>query len=88
MAEKDDPRNRSLTGKEQAQERITVKKLEIQKEKIGLEKQLKETQIRDLQLDIEIVTENIGQIQNRIEQGKKLINGAKLKDIFPEEKNV
>ena len=76
--------NRSLTGKEREAERIAIKRNEILKKKLELEQEQLKNQIESLQLDIEAKGKQAEDVADRIAQGKRLVSGAKIIDVFPE----
>lgn len=84
--------DRCLDGKERENERINIKRVEIQIKKLGLEIDQANNQIDSINLEIEAKLKNIEELKVRVSQGKKLINGAKLKDVLaqakPEAKTV
>ena len=83
-----DPNDRSLTGKEQQQERITVKRVENAKKKADLEIAAHKAEIEKLNIDIEAKELAIVDMVDRIEKGKRLIGGAKIINVFPPAKPV
>ena len=78
-----DPNDRSLTGQEQQQERITVKKLENSIKKIEFEIWLNIIEKERLDLENEEKKLQIVNITERRDKGKLLIGGAKIIDVFP-----
>jgi len=79
-----DPTDRSLNGKEREQERIMVRRLEVQKKKAEKEIEQFNIQIEGINVEIDAKKLVIVDIVDRIEKGKKLIGGAKIKDVFPQ----
>lgn len=79
-----DLNSRSLDGHEREQERILVKRLEVQKKKKELEIEQFQNQIDAAVVEIEVNKKQIGEMGNRIEKGKRLVGGAKIKDVFPQ----
>jgi len=76
--------NRSLTGKEQQQERIALRKNEVQKKGLELEIEQVKNQIKGQEIEIEVKQTQVDEIVARIEKGKKLVSGAKIIEVFPE----
>ena len=77
------PNDRSLDGKEQQQERITVKKIENSIKKIEFEISMNITEKERLDVENEEKKMQIGNLTERRDKGKQLIGGAKIKDVFP-----
>jgi len=77
------PNDRSLDGKEREQERIVVKRMENSIKKIELEIQLNTNEKERLDVDTEEKKIQIANLTERRDKGKKLINGAKICDVFP-----
>ena len=75
--------NRSLNGKEREQERIAIKRFEVQKQKLSLEKDLNKNEIFSLGVEMEDKELKIKELTERIEKGKRLVTGAKICDVFP-----
>lgn len=78
-----DPNDRSLDGREREHERIMLKRLEVQKKKAELEIDQFRTQIDGVNVEIEAKEKVIEDLVDRIEKGKRLVGGAKIKDVFP-----
>ena len=77
------PNDRSLDGKEQQQERITVKKIENSIKKIEFEIQINDNEVEKLGIDNEEKKMQIVNLADRRDKGKRLISGAKIIDVFP-----
>lgn len=82
----DDKFNRSLDGTERERERIAIRRNQNALDRIGLEVKLNLNQIERLQIDNEEKEKQVKEITESIEIGKKLVNGAKIKDVVPHEK--
>ncbi len=78
------PNDRSLDGKEQQQERITVKRIENSIKKIEFEIQLNDNEKERLDLENEEKKMQIVNLTDRRDKGKRLIGGAKIIDVFPQ----
>lgn len=78
-----DLNSRSLDGHEREQERILVKRLEVQKKKKELEIEQFQNQIDAAVVEIEVNKKQIGEMGDRIEKGKRLVGGAKINEVFP-----
>lgn len=78
------PNDRSLTGQEQQQERIVVKRAENSIKKIEFEIEINKTEAERL-LEVENAEKKlqIANLTERRDKGKQLINGAKISDVFP-----
>ena len=77
------PNDRSLTGKEREQERITVKRMENSIKKIEFEIQINSNEVEKLGIDNEEKRMQIINLADRRDKGKKLIGGAKISEVFP-----
>lgn len=78
------PNDRCLDGKERETERITVKRMGNSIKKIEFEIQINKNEVEKLNLDNEEKQIQISNLAERLEQGKRLINGAKVCDVFPD----
>ena len=77
------PNDRSLDGKEREQERIVVKRIENSIKKIEFEIQINSNEVEKLGIDNEEKRMQIINLAERRDDGKKLIGGAKISDVFP-----
>lgn len=78
--------DRVLDGKERDRERIAIKRNENTKKKLQLEIELNNNQAERIQIENESREAQIKELDESIEIGKKLVNGAKIKDAVPKEK--
>jgi len=78
--------NRSLDGKERERERIAIKRNQNALKKFELQVELNNNEIERLQIENEEVQKRMGELKESIEVGKKLVSGAKIKDVVPPEK--
>ncbi len=77
------PNDRSLNGKEREQERISVKRMTNSIKKIEFEIQINDNEVEKLGIDNEEKKMQITNLTERRDQGKRLIGGAKIIDVFP-----
>ncbi len=77
------PNDRSLTGPEQQQERIVVKRAENSIKKIEFEIQINANEKERLDIENEEMKIQIANLTDRRDKCKKLIGGAKIIDVFP-----
>ncbi len=78
------PNDRCLSGPEQQQERILVKRAANSIKKIEFEIEISRSEAERLNIDIEEKRLQISNLLIRLEKGKRLINGEKVCDVFPD----
>jgi len=76
--------DRTLNGAEQQQERIVIKRIANSIKKIEFEMQFNNNEIEKLGIDTEEKKLQIANLTERMKQGKRLINGEKMCDVFPD----
>jgi len=85
---KNNPNDRCLDGQEQQQERITVKRLANSIKKIEFEIEINKADMEKLSIENEEKQLQIKNLTERRDQGKRLIGGAKISDVFPQNLKV
>jgi len=77
--------DRTLDGKEREQERMNLRRYENQLEALQLNMQQARNQIDSLKIRIDTEQMQHADLEKRIEIGKKIVNGVKLKDALPDD---